>query len=191
MSPEPFADILDENETLLWTGKPNRRVWMSSGYVWLSIGIVWGILIVLMLFAFIQDVMHNGHSPPLEFLCIMMVLVPLFHGSPCWGSILYMYWLHCAEKKTVYACTDKRVLIKRGGFGVSYITIHYGDIRDVTVRVGWFENRCKTGTLLFETGALQPMLFGIAYWNLKRFTGIETPYVVAKMIDTHMQAAKK
>ena len=99
--------------------------------------------------------------------------------------------LHCAEKKTVYACSDKRVLIRRGGFGVSYTTIGYEDIRYVTVRIGWFESQHGTGSLFLETGVWQAFCFGLDQWSPKRFVGIEKPYEVAKMINAQIQAAKK
>ena len=186
MQPELFVDILDENETLLWMDKPNRRVWMYAGYISLGIGLLWGLPWLALLFGM--------PSPPSGRMLERMsfaIFIGAFYGFPCYGSLFYLYWLHCAKEKTVYACSEKRILIKRGGFGISYTTILYGDIRYVTAKVGWFENRIGTGSLWLETGAWQPWFFGLDNWNPKRIVGIEKPYEVAKIINAQIQAAGK
>ena len=183
MQTEPFADILDENETLLWMDRPNRRAWMTNGYIFLAFGIAFcSIVTVPMLVSF-----ATGPGPMLGILTFFA----LVYGAPGWLSVVYLCWLHRAEKKTVYACSDKRVLIRRGGFGISYTTIGYEDIRYVTVRVGWFESQRGTGSLFLETGVWQAFFFGLDQWSPKRFVGIEKPYEVAKMMNAQIQAAKK
>ena len=183
MQADPFADILNENETLLWSDKPNRRAWMTNGYIFLVIGIAFtAIITVPMLVSF-----SSGPAPMFG----MLAFFALFYGAPGWLSIVYLCWLHRAEKKTVYACSDKRVLIRRGGFGVSYVTIVYADIRYVDVRIGWFENHRGTGSLFLETGVFQANFCGLDQWSPKRIVGIEKPYEVAKMINAQIQAAKK
>jgi len=98
MQTEPFADILDENETLLWTDKPNRRAWMTNGYIFLAIGIAFCIIITIpMLIGF--SVGLGSMSTKLGFFTFFA----FFYGLPFYLSIVYLYWLHCAEKKTVYA----------------------------------------------------------------------------------------
>ena len=190
MQAEPFADILDENETLLWVDKPNRRAWMTNGYFFLAFGLVWGMLFIV---PFFLAILTNGSPLDGRVMANVAIVVMMLaiYGAPCWLCIVYLYWLHCAEKKTVYAYSDKRVLIRRGGFGVSYTTIGYEDIRYVTVRVGWFESQRGTGSLFLETGVWQAFCFGLDQWNPKRFVGIEKPYEVAKMINAQIQAAKK
>ena len=186
MQAEPFADILDENETLLWVDKPNRRAWMTNGYIFLVIGIVFCMIITIpMLIGF------AGSPGPTRMKFGFLTFFALFYGSPCYLSIVYLFWLHCAEKKTVYACSDKRVLIRRGGFGVCYTTISYADIRYVNVRIGWFESQRGTGSLFLETGVWQAFCFGLDQWSPKRFVGIEKPHEVAKMINAQIEAAKK
>ena len=185
MQAEPFADILDENETLLWMDKPNRRAWMINGYICLVIGIAFTAVITIpMLVGF-------ATGPGSKTMHGLLIFFAFFYGAPGWFSIGYLFWLHRAEKKTVYAYSDKRVLIQRGGFGVSYTTIAYEDIRYVTVRVGWFESQRGTGSLFLETGVFQPSCCGLDQWSHKRFVGIEKPYEVAKMINAQIQAAKK
>ena len=182
---EPFADILDENETLLWMDKPNRRAWMTNGYIFLVVAIAWGITVTLpLLFGFMSDPGPMVNVGLLAFFAV-------FYGSPCWLAPLYLWWLHRAERRTVYACSDKRILIRRGGFGISCTTICYSDVRHVTVRIGWLESNCGTGSLFLETGGWQPWFFGLDQWNPKRIVGIEKPYEVAKMINAQLQAAKK
>ena len=183
---EPFADTLDENETLLWMDKPNRRAWMTNGYIFLAVAIAWGIMFIV---PFLFGIMSGPGSIMADIALVVLFLS--FYGSPCWLSIIYLWWLHRAEKKTVYACSDKRILIRRGGFGISCTTICYSDIRHITVRIGWFESNRGTGSLFLETGGWQPWFFGLDQWNPKRIVGIEKPYEVAKMINAQLQAAKK
>ena len=168
-----FNDILDRDEKVLWSGRPNFTTFMCTGLPYLGVGIIWG----MVGFGFITGMntaRHIGHGPP------MLFLVPFFTLwlFPCWGSPLYMVWLYFSHGNTGYAFTNKRVIMRSGVFGIDYQTIDYDKIRDYQVNVSPFEKMFGVGSILFNTGEINheghPML--------KRFSGIENPYDVFRQL---------
>jgi membrane protein YdbS with pleckstrin-like domain len=168
-----FNDILDRDEKVLWAGRPNFTTFMCTGLPLLGIGIIWGILdLCFIMVAFGRQTI--GHGPPLLFI------VPFFavHLFPCWGSVLYMFWLYFSYGNTAYAFTNKRVMIRSGVFGIDYQIIDYDKIRDYQVNIGPIENMFGVGSVLFNTGEVSHK----GHPMLKRFSGIENPYDVFRQL---------
>jgi membrane protein YdbS with pleckstrin-like domain len=182
---ELFAEILEPDETVLWSGKPNKTTFIASGWWVLAIGLLWGLMDAAFATMMFKNILTHPdpHAPPALFFIIFFFI----HASPCWGSLIYLRWLFLAHRKTAYLCTDKRIIIRRGGFGISYTTIHYGQIRDITVKVGMLESRYGVGTLIFSTDIAQTIYFGLLSWNNKRFTGIERPYEVFRLVNERIK----
>lgn len=171
-----FNDILDRDETILWSGRPNFTTFMCGGIPFLIIGMIWGILDLGFIIAFMggASAVGVGMGPPLLFI------VPFFtlHLFPCWGSILYMFWLYFSHGNTAYAFTNKRVLLRSGVFGIDYQIVDYDKIRDIQVNVGPIEKMFNVGSILFNTGEVTAK----GHPMLKRFSGIENPYDVFRQL---------
>ncbi|MDR0705158.1 MAG: PH domain-containing protein [Planctomycetaceae bacterium] len=167
---DEFRNVLDRNETILWTGSPNFWVWMLSAIPALGFGLVWGI------FDFGFSAAWLSHAPSeMNYFFIPFMLV---HSVPCWGSVLYVFWLFLSHKNAAYAFTDKRVMIRGGLFGIDYQIIDYDKIRDIQVNVNPIEKICDVGSILFNTEEVT--IKGAPL--MKRFCGIENPYDVFRRI---------
>ncbi|MDR1494347.1 MAG: PH domain-containing protein [Planctomycetaceae bacterium] len=127
---DKFRNVLDRDETILWTGTPNFKTWMISGIPFLVLGIS---DLVFMMIVFIS--FGTTMLPVLIFGILFLVIFTL----PFWGSILYMVWLFYSHKNAVYAFTNKRVMIRSGVFGIDYQIIDYDKIRDMQVNVNPIE----------------------------------------------------
>jgi len=173
-SEQLFNNILDRDELIIWSGRPNFIVFMCTGLAFLAIGIVWGIMGFGFIAGFLQTARHVGDGPPMLFIVPFFVLW-LF---PCWGSPLYMLWLYYSHGNTAYAFTNKRVLLRSGVLGIDYQIIDYDKIRDVQVNVNPIERMFDVGSILFNTSEVNQQ----GHPMLKRFVGIENPYDVFRKL---------
>jgi membrane protein YdbS with pleckstrin-like domain len=173
---DKFRDILDRDEMILWSGTPNFKTYMLSGVPFLVCGMLWGLLDL----GFIMAIAFIGTPGPAETGPLLFFIVPFFalHLFPCWGSVVYMFWLWLSHKNVFYAFSNKRILLRSGVFGTDYQIIDYDKIRDIQVNVGPMEKLCGVGSILFNTGDVghkgRP--------RLKRFYGIENPYDVFRQL---------
>lgn len=170
-----FHDIIDGDESIIWTGRPNFTTFMCGGLPFLAVGMIWGIIDLGVIMSFMGHwPAAGGMGPP------MLFIVPFFalHLFPCWGSVLYMFWLFFSHRNTAYAFTNKRVMMRSGVFGIDYQTIDYDKIRDYQVNVGPMENIFGVGSILFNTGEISQK----GHPMLKRFSGIDNPYSVFRLL---------
>ena len=59
------------------------------------------------------------------------------------------YFLNRAYKNTYYAYTNKRLIKRSGIFWNSYDSLEYKGITSTSVKVGYWDTKRKTGTLVF------------------------------------------
>lgn len=170
-----FDNILDRDEQILWTGAPNFTTFMCGGIPFLIFGMIWGVFEIAFLIFASFGFSEVGVS---SWAYIPFLLFMLLHSFPCWGSVLYMFWLYFSHANTAYAITNKRVLFRSGVFGIDYQIIDYDKIKDVQVNVGPIEKMFDVGSILFNTGDSHSN----GYPMLKRFSGIENPYDVFRQL---------
>jgi uncharacterized membrane protein YdbT with pleckstrin-like domain len=175
---DKFRDILDRNETIIWSGTPNFWIWISSSVLALIIGMLWGI------FDIVFSVSWLSHASPV--MCYIFIPFILVHSVPCWGSVLYVIWLFLSYKNVVYACTDKRIIIRSGLLGIDYRIIDHDKINNIQVNVNPIEKLFGVGTITFYGGVMSENALPI----LKRFRGIEEPYEVFRRIKEVSHDAK-
>ena len=172
-SEQLLHNILDRDEQIIWSGRPNFIVFMCTGLVFLAVGIVWGIIGFGVLAENLFLAGRAQHGPPTMF--VIPFVLWLF---PCWGSPLYMFWLYFSHGNTAYAFTNKRVLLRSGVFGIDYQIIDYDKIRDIQVNINPVEKMFDVGSILFNTGEVSHQ----GHPLLKRFIGIENPYDVFRQL---------
>ena len=141
-----IQDIVNEtgDEQLLWTGKPNKKIYilervfkmMPLALLWLAIDLTF-IIIISFQFA-------NGNMP----LFVLAFIIPFFcvHLMPFW---MWIYNIATASRKlknTEYGFTDKRIIIKSGYF-VDVTSIYYADINSVKLNVGFLDRKFKVGDI--------------------------------------------
>jgi len=163
-----FKDILDNDENILWEGKPTLLPFLASGLPYLGLGIIWGI----MDYSFIKKALTN----------LDLTLIPFFllHLSPLWFGIFNMVRLFLVFSNTAYATTNKRILFRSGFWGIDFKSIDYDKILDIRVDVNPFENMFGVGSIKINTdlmgGKATPIYDSIA--------SITNPYEVFKKIKT-------
>lgn len=166
--------ILDDDEKIVYTYKPNKtRIWFSN--------LLWSIVLALinigigLMFVFIPG--EDGTKPPFEvfyiFLAISLVVV-----------VLTIIFTSTYYKKRVYAVTNKRVIIRGGVIGVDYKSLDLKMIGALNVYVDFIDKvlRQDTGTLRFGSMA-SPLGSNQSPFSFK---GIKRPYEVYKEIRVHM-----
>ncbi len=184
---EVFKDILDNGETIIEIFKPNKAkaFWsmffkIFPSWFWLSI------LVACMcggiIGTFIAPLEDGSVEPGMFFLIagisfaillvIMVVLVFVFH---------YLNY-----KKTFYAYTDKRILIRHGIIGVDYKALDRKFIGATTVNVSLLDKMVKknTGTITFGS-----MASPIGQAQVYKFQNIVNPYDVCRRVKIDLDSS--
>lgn len=170
-----FSLVLDKDEKIIKTFRPRKsRAWFSAI---LSIILLCIIFVPLIVFGFI-DTEPGALSTAIGGIVFLVV----FSGIMC---IMIALWCN----KTVYAVTNKRVLIRTGYIGVDYKSLDYSMVGAFTVNVNWIDKllRKNTGSLSFGSMA-SPITNGtVAKFN---FTYIDNPYEIYKEIKELIDDSK-
>ncbi len=169
---ELFSLILDKNEQIIKTYRPNKvRTWANA----IVMVLLYSIFCVPLLVGALWDKdIWTGIITIIVLYSVMIILTVLFIS----------FWLN----KTVYAITNKRILIRTGYIGVDYKSLDFTMLGAMTVNVNWLDKllHSKTGTLSFGSMA-SPMVNN----NIAKFTlsYIKNPYEeykeIKEIIDEH------
>ena len=169
-----FSLVLDKDEEILKTYRPNKmRAWFTVCLT--SIVLALFLLPVIIGSAF--DSESNGLAVGVVFLSFFVVYILI-------SFVLIKLWIN----KTVYAVTNKRILIRTGYIGVDYKSLDYTMLGAFTVNVSWVDKLIhkNTGSLAFGSVA-SPMTNG--YGAKFNFSFISSPYETYKeikaIIDQH------
>lgn len=172
-SKELFELVMDKDEEILKAYKPDKlRAWFSYAVSTLFI------FICLLPIAILSSLAGEYTSMWVTIIILAVYLVV---------SIIMMY-LWC--NKTIYAATNKRVLIRTGFIGVDYKSLDYTLLGALTVNVSWMDKilRKDTGCVSFGSMA-SPMTSNTT--AKFQFSYIKNPYQVYRevkeIIDTNKE----
>jgi len=162
-----FYDILNSNEKILWSDKPNKTIHLLKGLPMFVIGLIWGIIDIGILLAI-------GNSAPIFFIGPFMLL----HMMPFWIGIGGMARLFLNYKNIYFAYTDKRIIVKSGLWGIDYKSVNLDSITDIEVNVNPVENGKGLGTIIINDSF-------IGHGNNRRrlgtrLYGVDNPYEIYK-----------
>ncbi len=168
-----FEPILDRDEKIVKIFKPHKgKTFLSIILGWLF---CWVWLLFPVIFGLITDVDGNFIGiawwiPTLAALGVVIVFMVL---SILFASLTY--------KNTYYAYTNKRVIIRKGIFGVDYKSLDMSMIGAVTVNVSVLDKIMakNTGTIAF--GSMASPIGGQTGFMF-RFANITMPYETYKEI---------
>ena len=160
-----FLPVLDKNEEILKIYKPNKGRTIFT----VCLGILF-----LFLFS----------------LCWLTTLLAfyVYLGCSVVSAIFICIVTTLWQKKTVYAVTTKRILIRTGYIGVSFKSLDYTMLGALSVKVGLVDKllRKNTGSIAFGSMASPMTNQAGAKFN---FFYIQNPYEVYKeikeIIDEH------
>jgi hypothetical protein len=165
-----FDSVKDNDEEILWTGKPKFIPYIFSGLgtglFTLAFGLVW----VLVNFNIKTDNADGGFQ-----YFWLFGLIPLFQGLYVFLNRLLSF------SNTAYGYSNKRVMMRTGFIGTDFKTIDYDKISDIEVTVNIIERMYNVGSIRFFSGRTQTdegnttKLYDV--WS-----AIENPYEVFKMV---------
>lgn len=177
---ELFSPILDKDEEIIKVYKPSKAKMFFSyffGGFWIW---CWVLLLFVPDSCSVEDA--AGNVTPIEWWVPLTVALSVI-GVCLFFEILFFI---LSYKNTYYAYTNKRIVIRRGIFGVDYKSLDMDMIGAVTVNVSLLDKIiCKnTGTIVFGS-----MASPINNAGVFRYTHIVDPYNTYKeiksVIDEH------
>jgi hypothetical protein len=191
---ELFAPILQEDEEIIKVIKPNK-----TRYIYLA-GLAYTLLalipILVMAFPFVIAIEGLAEHSAATALVIEL---SVFGGLILLSLILTWVGLNMSYKKTFYAYTNKRILIRRGFIGVDYATLDFEMIGGLMVNVNFLDRLMKgsdnPGTITFGSSASPVIYTRNGRTAAYAFRNIDHPYEVYRdlkhLVDEYKAAKAK
>lgn len=144
------AEILP-GEKQLWVGKPKIGIqFRKSDALFIPFSIFWAGFAV---FWFVTAVFSGAPFPfalfGIPFLCVGLYITV--------GRFFYDSY---KRGKTLYAVTDKRVIIKNGGIKGQTVTLNIKSLQDISI----IEKQDGSGTITFNSNNSFPSFIGQSNW---------------------------
>lgn len=160
-----FDRVLEENESILWTGKPRLGILLLSKSILLIPFIVFGVSLII---ASLVSPAYQGESA--ADLQNRTVFIGL--GSVCIAVVLAVFLKNIADlKKLAYAITNTRLLFQRSGSngGFKIESIPFTEVKDMQLNQG-------IADMLFG-GSSKSLLFSTAdsYQYVRKYGWQHTP----------------
>ena len=175
-----FSKILDDDEKIIKTFKPNRTKFNLSVLTVSSLCLIWFVLIWVFAILFPEE----G-----QVVEKIRVLIPI--GLFVFTEIVIIIFANCYFNTLHYAYTNKRLIIRSGIFGIDYRSLDMGMIGAIDVYVSLIDKIVgkDTGAICFGSTA-SPMIptKGGSYY---RFSHIVNPYETCKEIKAAIDLYKK
>lgn len=172
-----FEQIKAENEIFVWTDKPDLLPFMTNLIPLFIFATIWG---SIDFFVFIKPMLiENEHSSSVDNFAIPFFVL---HLAPVWIAVISLFYKPLSHKKTFYALTNQRILIRDGVIGTDFRTYSLKNISDLEVNIGLFDKTNNTGTISFCTGHFDSK--GKA--EKVNLIGIQKPYEIFKLIQQTM-----
>ena len=165
-----FESIKDDQEEILWIGKPKFIPFIFtgilSGLVIIAFAVIW------VLTAGNWNTFSNNNSSSYFWL---FGLIPLIAGLFNFLKKIFSF------SNTAYSYSDKRVMMRSGFIGTDFKIIDYDKISDIEVTVSVVEKIYNVGTIKFFSGRTQTD-DGNTIKLYDSWIAIENPYEVFKMV---------
>lgn len=182
---EVFSPILDDDEKVLKIIKPKKSALYFKNFIIIALWtlFIFGSMCFGVALSMLEDaeVIEENAQGLMIFSTIGIFLVILI-------GILLVTWLllHIYYKNVYYAYTNKRILIRKGIFGVDYKSLDIKMIGASTVNVSLLDKilRKNTGTLNF--GSMASPINGTASINNFVLANVVDPYGLYKEIKNHI-----
>jgi len=165
-----FESIKDDNEEILWSGKPKFIPFIFTGII----GGIFTIGIVLVWIFIAGNWSSNVDNSSSTYL-LLFGLIPLILGLFTFFKKIFSF------STTAYSYSDKRVMMRSGFIGTDFKTIDYDKISDIEVTVSLVEKMYNVGTIKFFSGRTQTDEANTTKLY-DSWCAIENPYEVFKMV---------
>ena len=191
---ELFAPSLQEDEEVIKVIKPNKtRYIYLSGLAYTLFALIPILVMAVPLGMAIESFAEYGTSTPL------VIELTVIGGLILLGLITTWVGLNMSYKKTFYAYTNKRILIRRGFIGVDYATLDFEMIGGLMVNVNFLDRLMKgsdnPGTITFGSSASPVIYTRNGRTAAYAFRNIDHPYEVYRdlkhMVDEYKASKAK
>lgn len=165
--------IIDDNENILWRGKPNALLYIVGNPSIYLIAIIWGLFDFFFISSFFRE---------FTFMHGFFIIFFIIHLFPVWFAILMPIYRIFNYGTIEYAITDKRVYISQGFFGRDVNNYEHRELTNLKVNVNFMENIKGLGTIILAYNGEE----GNSSYSFKadnnKFISIEDPYDVYKLL---------
>ena len=165
--------IIDDNENILWRGKPNAFLYIVGKPSIYLIALIWGIFDFFFISIFFRE---------FSFMNGFFIIFFIIHLFPVWFAILMPIYRVLNYGTIEYAITDKRVYISQGIFGRDVNNYEHRELTNLKVDVNFMENIKGLGTIILAYKGEE----GNSAYSFKadanKFISIEDPYDVYKLL---------
>ena len=165
----PFQNILDNNEKIIWMGTPKYIPYLLTCLPWFIFSGIWYSIFRF----FVLEFMIKEKA---DIISINMVTA--FSFIPLVFSILVFSYEILAYKNTHYALTNRRILFSSGAWGIDFKTMDYDKIIDMEVNVGPLQKQFGVGTIVISSGQVDKE----GKHKRDSFYTVEHPYEVFKTL---------
>ena len=144
--------ILQEDETMLWNGKPNKVSYAFTSIIRLLPFTLFWLIVDVLTIVGLSFISNNS-----LFICLLVIFI----GIQCIPAFIFVHkiMLVCMEYKVIrYAITDKRIILRDGEFGVNFKCIDFDQIKDCSLNKGITDSIEKTGDI-YINGDYQKIVF--------------------------------
>lgn len=172
---ETFKNILDDDENIIKTFKPNKLKFYFPFYLTTS----------LFLVVIIGTIIYLGVLYEMKISHFILASIGVFALT----FLITIYFVNLTYEKRVYAYSNKRILIQSGLIGIDYKSLDHEMIGATEVRVDFLDKLLNkdTGTIKFGSKA-SPMEHGLTMFL---FSDIEDPYNVYREVKKYIDEVKK
>lgn len=190
-----FKEILDHDEQIIKVFKPNKKRFIKIRLIfsiaWLVVAAALFLVPALLALSGVLPMVDDyGVDGSLEFGIVFLIFGLFF----VFGIVFFIITVVVSYKKTYYAYSNKRIIIRQGFIGVDYATLEMKMISTVLVNVGFFDKIVKpnTGTIRFGSSATP-----IGITNGKGGAGFAFLYIddayqtyreIKEVINTHRES---
>lgn len=190
---EIFSPILDDDEKVIKVIKPNKfmqyaRVMLSTllWYIFIGIFVVIGALAGVE-----EEGIETGELSVNTQIVELAIIISLAVIIGLLVLTLLLEWLfvHLYYKNVYYGYTNKRIVIRKGIFGVDYKSLDIKMIGASTVNVSLLDKifRKNTGTINF--GSMASPINGMNGINNYILANVTDPYGLYKEIKSYISSA--
>lgn len=139
---------LGEDEQLLWTGKPDKKVFMLEQFFKMfPIALLWLCFDGLFIGGITYGIISGGI--PIALIIFFVVFFAI-HLTPVWIWLSNILTARRRLKNIEYGFTNKRIIIKSGLFA-NVENIFYSEISSVNLRVGLIDRMFNVGDIVIYT----------------------------------------
>ena len=139
--------LVGKDETVLWTGVPNRKafLWRSAFNLLLPIAIIWSCFDIPLIVSQIRE-FRAGEDP------IGWFLIPFFllHMLPIWTYLVLLFTSFVRYKNTGYVITNKSVYTSGGVFALNTQVKPLAKLSTVTIERGFIDKKMNVGSVVLN-----------------------------------------